>query len=125
MIESTHPVRRPEFLHYRVRVFIDQELGLPIRFEAYDWPKHPRSEPELVEEYSYIQFKLNVGLQRHRLRRRERGHTRSAASEQSLRRSTGCSSRSSETVSVAGICGPSLSARSGEHATLQLTAIGL
>ena len=45
-----------------VRVFIDQELGLPIRFEAFDWPKHPGSEPELIEEYSYMHLKLNVGL---------------------------------------------------------------
>jgi hypothetical protein len=62
MIESAHPKRRPEFLHYMVRVYIDQELGLPIRFEAFDWPKHPGSEPELTEEYSYIHLKLNVGL---------------------------------------------------------------
>ncbi len=55
MIESTHPHRRPEFLHHMVRVYIDQELGLPIRFEAYDWPKQPRSEPELTEEYTYIE----------------------------------------------------------------------
>jgi Protein of unknown function (DUF1571) len=62
MIESTHPKRRPEFLHFRVRVFIDQDLGLPIRFEAYDWPKRPHSEPELLEEYTYMHLKLNVGL---------------------------------------------------------------
>jgi hypothetical protein len=62
MIESTHPHRRPAFLHHKVRVFIDQELGLPIRFEAYDWPRHHKAEPELVEEYSYMQLKLNVHL---------------------------------------------------------------
>jgi Protein of unknown function (DUF1571) len=62
MIESAHPRRRPEFLHHMVRVYIDQELGLPIRFEAFDWPRHQRSEPELTEEYSYINLKLNVGL---------------------------------------------------------------
>jgi Protein of unknown function (DUF1571) len=62
MIESAHPTRRPDFLHYMVRVYIDQELGLPIRFEAFDWPRHPGAEPELTEEYSYIHLKLNVGL---------------------------------------------------------------
>ncbi|MFI5460534.1 MAG: DUF1571 domain-containing protein [Isosphaerales bacterium] len=62
MIESTHPHRQPEFLHHKVRVFIDQEIGLPIRFEAYDWPKHPNSEPDLQEEYTYLNLKLNVGL---------------------------------------------------------------
>jgi Protein of unknown function (DUF1571) len=62
MIESAHPQRRAEFLHYMVRVYIDQELGLPIRFEAFDWPGRPGSEPALTEEYSYIHLKLNVGL---------------------------------------------------------------
>jgi hypothetical protein len=62
MIESTHPERRPGFLFYRVRVFIDQEIGLPVRFEAYDWPKAPTAQAELAEEYSYMNLKLNVGL---------------------------------------------------------------
>jgi hypothetical protein len=62
MIESTHPERRPEFLFHQVRVFIDQATGLPIRFEAYDWPKRPGAAPELAEEYTYMDLKLNVGL---------------------------------------------------------------
>jgi hypothetical protein len=62
MIESVHPHRHKEFLFHKVRVYIDKELGLPIRFEAYDWPKLPHSEPELTEEYTYGEVKLNVGL---------------------------------------------------------------
>jgi hypothetical protein len=62
MIESVHPERRREFLHHKVRVFIDQEVGLPVRFEAYDWPKKPGAEPLLTEQYSYTELKLNVGL---------------------------------------------------------------
>jgi hypothetical protein len=62
MIESTHPHRRPHFLFHKVKVYIDQELGLPIRFEAYNWPKLPHAEAELVEEYNYSNLKLNVGL---------------------------------------------------------------
>jgi Protein of unknown function (DUF1571) len=63
MIEATHRHRRPNLLFSKVRVFVDQELGLPIRFEAYSWPKLPHSEAELAEEYSYSDLKLNVGLQ--------------------------------------------------------------
>jgi Protein of unknown function (DUF1571) len=63
MIESIHPERGAAFLHHKVRVFIDTELGLPIRFEAYDWPKRPGTEPELTEEYTYTGLKLNVGLE--------------------------------------------------------------
>ena len=49
-------------MFHRVRLYIDKELGLPIRFEAYDWPKHRGAEPELAEEYTYSELKLNVGL---------------------------------------------------------------
>ena len=62
MIESVHPQRRPEFLFHKVKVFIDAELGLPIRFEAYDWPTVPGAEPELIEEYTYADLKTDVGL---------------------------------------------------------------
>jgi Protein of unknown function (DUF1571) len=62
MIESIHPKRSPEFLFHKVKLFIDKELGLPIRFEAYDWPKLPGAEAELIEEYTYMNLKLNVGL---------------------------------------------------------------
>jgi hypothetical protein len=62
MIESIHPMRRPEFLFHKVRLYINGEHGLPIRFEAYDWPKNSGTAPELVEEYTYLNLKLNVGL---------------------------------------------------------------
>ena len=62
MVESTHPTRSPEFLFHSVKVFIDRELGLPIRFEAYDWPAKAGVAPELVEEYTYRDLRLNVGL---------------------------------------------------------------
>jgi hypothetical protein len=62
LVESIHPARQPQFLFHKVRLFIDSELKLPIRFEAYDWPKHKSASPELVEEYSYTELKLNVGL---------------------------------------------------------------
>jgi hypothetical protein len=62
MIETTHPHRQPEFMSYRVRPFIDDELGLPIRFEAHDWPSSPQVPAEMVEEYTYGDLRLNVGL---------------------------------------------------------------
>ena len=62
MIESIHPRKHPEFLFHKVRLFINREHGLPIRFEAYDWPKSAKAEPELVEEYTYLNLKLNPAL---------------------------------------------------------------
>jgi hypothetical protein len=62
MVESIHPRRQPDYLFHKVRLFIDSELNLPIRFEGYDWPSEQGSTADLVEEYSYINLKLNVGL---------------------------------------------------------------
>lgn len=62
MIESAHPRKGPDFMFHKVRVYIDQELGLPIRFEAYDWPRKPGGPTDLMEEYTYAGLKVNVGL---------------------------------------------------------------
>ncbi|MBX6315170.1 MAG: DUF1571 domain-containing protein [Isosphaeraceae bacterium] len=62
LIESTHPQRQPGFTFHRVRVYIDHEHNLPIRFEAYDWPRRPGVAPELLEEYTYQDLRLNTGL---------------------------------------------------------------
>jgi hypothetical protein len=62
LIMTTHPQPRPDFLFYQVRLYIDRDLGLPIRFQAYDWPANPQATPELVEEYTYSDLKLNTGL---------------------------------------------------------------
>lgn len=63
MIESVHPDQEPAFLYHMVKLYIDDELGLPIRFEAYDWPKRSDAAPELLEEYTFGNLRLNVGLQ--------------------------------------------------------------
>ena len=65
LIVSVHPQRGPNFLFHKVKLYIDQEHGVPIRFEAYDWPRRSGAPAELVEEYSYLDLKLNVGLRDH------------------------------------------------------------
>jgi hypothetical protein len=62
LIVSTHAERKSGYAYHLVKVYIDHELGVPIRFEAYDWPKKPGGKPELVEEYTYLNLKLNAGL---------------------------------------------------------------
>jgi hypothetical protein len=62
MIDSTQPQQRGTILFHRVKVYIDQEHNVPIRFEAYDWPKVRGQKPELMEEYTYANLKLNRGL---------------------------------------------------------------
>jgi len=65
VVESIHPRHRPDFLFHKVKLYIDPQLGLPVRFEAYDWPRHPGAAPDLIEEYTYIDMKVNVGLRDH------------------------------------------------------------
>lgn len=62
LIETIHPRPSPTFMFHKVKVYIDREHGLPIRFEGYDWPKSAGAEPELVEEYTYAELKTDVGL---------------------------------------------------------------
>jgi hypothetical protein len=63
-VETIHPDNRSgQFATYRSVLYFDKETHLPIRVEAYDWPKAGGSaEGELMEVYSYINMKLNVGL---------------------------------------------------------------
>lgn len=61
-IQVVHPVARRNFLFNLARIFVDDELNLPIRYEAYEWPKEPGGSPELIEEYTYLNLKLNNGF---------------------------------------------------------------
>ena len=46
---------------HKAHVFIDQELNLPVRYVAFDWPKTPGGKPEIIEEYTYVRLKMNQG----------------------------------------------------------------
>ena len=61
-IEVRHDDRRPEYDFHLARIFLDNELKVPIRYEAYDWPTTKGEKPPLLEEYTYMKMKLNVGL---------------------------------------------------------------
>ena len=62
VIELIHEDQREPYEFYKAQVFIDDELGLPIRFAAYDWPTASGEAPELIEEYTYVNIRVNVGL---------------------------------------------------------------
>src|SRR4029078_7437979 len=52
--------RRPEFSFHMARIFIDNELNVPVRYEAYTWPDNPKDQPPLIEEYTSLDFKFTV-----------------------------------------------------------------
>ena len=61
-IQVTNPVPRRNFRFHLARVFIDDEMKIPVRFEAYDWPPVAGQQPVLMEEYTYMNVKLNNGF---------------------------------------------------------------
>ena len=63
-IELLHPKRKPGLDFHIARIFVDNEYRIPIRYEAYDWPVGGGNVTidDLIEEYTYIRVKFNVGL---------------------------------------------------------------
>ena len=61
-VQVVHPVPRRNFRFHMARVFIDEELKIPVRFEAYDWPPEEGEPPVLMEEYTYMNVKTNNGF---------------------------------------------------------------
>lgn len=61
-IRVVHPQRGTGMTFHQANIFIDDELKVPVRLAAYDWPTLPDGEPILLEEYTYTELKLNVGL---------------------------------------------------------------
>jgi hypothetical protein len=58
----THPDTEPRAPFFQARIFVDEELQVPVHYESYDWPKERGKEPLLTEQYTYTNLQLNVGL---------------------------------------------------------------
>jgi hypothetical protein len=63
-VETMHPDNGGgQFTTYRALVYFDRETRLPVRVETYDWPRSGGApEGDLMESYSYINMRFNVGL---------------------------------------------------------------
>lgn len=62
LIEIIHPVRRDHFEFHIAKIYIDDELNVPISYAAWTWPKEAGGEPVLEEQYVMADLKINVGL---------------------------------------------------------------
>ena len=62
VIQVVHPTRRDYFDFHVAQIFVDDQLQVPIRYAAYDWPASEGERPALIEEYTYLNLKVNVGL---------------------------------------------------------------
>ncbi len=61
-VQVTHPTLRREFRFHIGRIYFDNELGFPTRYEAYTWPAKPGGEPPLQEEYTFLDLKFDNGF---------------------------------------------------------------
>ena len=60
-VRVTHPTRDSRLRFHQATVFVDNQLKVPVHYEAYDWPKNPGGKPVLLEQYTYRDIKANVG----------------------------------------------------------------
>jgi len=62
-IENVRADRRPEYYAHRSVLYLDKDSKLPIRNENYSWPRQGGpATGELMEVYSYVDLRFNVGL---------------------------------------------------------------
>jgi hypothetical protein len=62
VIRIVHPARQEGLVYHMANVYVDTELQVPVRIEAYDWPEETGTEPPLLAEYTYTSLKLNQNL---------------------------------------------------------------
>ena len=62
IIQVTHPQKQDYYDFHVAQIFMDDQLKIPVRYAAYDWPKNAGDELEVIEEYTYQDLKFNVGL---------------------------------------------------------------
>ena len=59
-VKNPQPVRGARF--YITRLYLHDETNYPIRLQHFSFPKKSGSEPQLYEEYTYMNVTPNVGL---------------------------------------------------------------
>ncbi len=62
IIESSHPQPRKQFNNHKVRLWIDNATGIPVRMQKFGFPRRPNEQPPLLEDYSFLNLKTDVRL---------------------------------------------------------------
>jgi hypothetical protein len=63
MVQVVHPVPRQNFKFHKARLFFDEELKIPVHFDASTWPAQEGGKPVLEESYTYAKnLKINTNL---------------------------------------------------------------
>ncbi len=59
LVQIVHPTPRKDFKNHVSRIFFDNELRIPIHYDAHSWPAQTGGAPVLEESYTYQNLKLN------------------------------------------------------------------
>lgn len=63
MLSVKHTTQRPQYDFEVAQIFIDDQYNVPVRYIAYGWPAAAGEAQPILEEYTYVDIKLNQGLQ--------------------------------------------------------------
>ena len=61
-VEISHHHEQPGLIYQVGRIYVDKLSRLPVQAELYGWPATPGDDPPLLEQYTYTNLKMNVGL---------------------------------------------------------------
>lgn len=61
-IRVVHPKRGEGITFHQASLYVDDELHVPIRLTVHGWPERKGDDLPLIEEYTYVDLRLNVGL---------------------------------------------------------------
>ena len=61
-VEATHPRPRKQFRYHVTRLYLDKKTRFPIRIENYGFPRTENETPPLIEEYTFSDVRVNLGL---------------------------------------------------------------
>jgi len=62
LVQVVHPKPHPQFKFHTARLFLDDELRVPIHFDSFVWPTQEGGQPQLEESYTYSNLKINNGF---------------------------------------------------------------
>jgi hypothetical protein len=60
VIRVVHPKKQPGLTFHTANVYVDNELHLPVRIDASEWPEEPGGVCPVLAEYTYTDIRLNV-----------------------------------------------------------------
>ncbi len=61
-MQFVHPTAGLGIPYYMARVYVDDELNVPVRGETYLWASRQGGEPVLIQEYTYLNLRMNNGF---------------------------------------------------------------